>query len=46
MGLEFAVKCGYLTREEGKAIYVTYDEILKTLVGMINHKDTWILRPK
>ncbi len=43
--LQFAVKCGYLNRDKGKAIYVTYDEILSTLVGMINHKDTWLLRP-
>jgi four helix bundle protein len=38
--LQFAVKCGYLTRDEGKVIYVTYDEILGTLVGMITHPVT------
>jgi len=41
--LEFAVKCGYLNRENAKQLYVTYDEILATIVGMINHPQTWIL---
>jgi len=26
--LEFAVKCGYLSKEEGRAIYQTYDAII------------------
>jgi len=38
--LEFAVKCGYLKRDEGKQLYVTYDEIIATIVGMINHPST------
>jgi four helix bundle protein len=42
--LEFAVKCGYLTRDEAKDLYVRYDEIIRTIVGMINHPETWILR--
>jgi four helix bundle protein len=41
--LEFAVKCGYLTRDEGRELYVTYDEIIATIVGMINHPSTWVL---
>jgi four helix bundle protein len=41
--LEFAVKCGYLSRDDGKQLYVTYDEIIATIVGMINHPQTWIL---
>ena len=41
--LEFAVKCGYLNRDDGKKLYVTYDEIIATIVGMINHPKTWIL---
>src|SRR5882762_3583949 len=32
---EFAVKCGYLDRERAATIYRAYDEILRTLVGMI-----------
>jgi len=42
--LSFAVKCGYLSRDEGRTLYTTYDEILGTLVGMINHPETWVLR--
>ncbi len=41
--LEFAVKCGYLRREEGREFYRLYDDILRTIVGMINHRDSWVL---
>ena len=41
--LEFAVKCGYLDRDDGRQLYVTYDEILATVVGMINHPESWLL---
>ena len=42
--LEFAVKCGYLPKEEGRAIYQTYDAILATIVGMITHPAKWVLK--
>jgi len=42
--LEFAVKCEYLSRDEGAPLYVAYDKVLGTLVGMISHPETWILR--
>ena len=41
--LEYAVKCGYLDREEAKPLYVAYDEILGTFVGMITHSDKWVI---
>jgi len=41
--LEFAVKCGYLSRDDGKQLYTTYDEIIATIIGMINHPETWVL---
>ena len=41
--LEFAVKCGYLSPDEGRTLYATYDDILGTIVGMINHPETWVL---
>jgi four helix bundle protein len=46
--LEFAVRCGYLGKEEGTVLFQTYHEILGTLVGMINNPDKWVLpgRPK
>ena len=44
--IEFAVKCKYLKREDGLVLYQTYDEILGTLVGMMNHPETWTLKRK
>jgi four helix bundle protein len=41
--LEFAVECSYLNREDAAALYQTYNEILRTLVGMINHPETWVI---
>jgi four helix bundle protein len=41
--LEFAVKCSYLQRDSAAALYSTYDGILCTLVGMINHPETWVI---
>src|SRR5207248_5661247 len=37
--LEFAVKCGYLDRDRAELLYRTYDEVLRTLVGMITHPE-------
>jgi four helix bundle protein len=42
--LEFAVKCGYLNREEAVSLYQTYDEILRLLVSMIRKPDPWLIR--
>ena len=44
--LEFAVKCGYMVRDEAATLYQTYDNILATLVGMINHPKSWVLPGK
>lgn len=41
--IEFAVKSEYIDREVGSKLYKTYDEVIATLVGMINHPDKWIL---
>jgi four helix bundle protein len=41
--LQFAVSCGYLTPDAGKALENVYEKILATIVGMINHADSWIL---
>lgn len=41
--LEFAVHCGYVERDVAAGFYRTYDEILATLVGMINHTDKWVI---
>lgn len=44
--LEFAVRCEYLDQDAARTQYRLYDEIIGTLVGMINHPETWILKAK
>ncbi len=41
--LQFAVKCGYLSAQEAKALYKDYDAIIGMLVSMITHRDQWKL---
>jgi four helix bundle protein len=41
--IEFAVKCNYLPRDRAEPLYRTYDEVLRTLVGMITHPETWVI---
>jgi four helix bundle protein len=44
--LEFSVKFGYLDRDQAASLHQTYDEILRTIVGMINHPESWTLKSK
>ena len=44
--LEFAVSCEYLDRDAAAELDRAYDSILATIVGMINHPDTWLLKKK
>lgn len=44
--LEFAVKCGYLDRDTAAPLYKAYDEMLGTMVGMITHPETWVIRER
>ncbi len=41
--LKFAVKCQYLTVEQGRELYVPYNQILSRLVKMISHPNDWLL---
>ena len=41
--IEFAVKCGYLDRAAGRALYADYDNILGKLVTMIRHPEQWTI---
>ncbi|MFW6068967.1 MAG: four helix bundle protein [Chloroflexota bacterium] len=41
--LEFAVECGYIPRDTAADLYQQYNSILRTIVGMINHPQSWIL---
>ncbi|HET7275578.1 MAG TPA: four helix bundle protein [Longimicrobiaceae bacterium] len=42
--VEFAIRCGYLERDIGIEMYRTYDEITGTIIGMITHPETWIIK--
>lgn len=44
--LEFAMSCNYMDRDTAKALVEQYDSIIGTLVGMINHPETWVLTPR
>jgi four helix bundle protein len=41
--IEFATGCAYLTREQADSLYRAYKAIVRTVVGMINHPETWII---
>jgi four helix bundle protein len=41
--IEFAVKCNYLTREQGLPLFQTYNEILAMLVSIIHEPHKWLL---
>ena len=41
--LEYAVKCGYLTRPDGLELHQRYDLIIGKLVTMGNNPDPWLL---
>lgn len=40
--IHYAVECGYVTRQDAAPLYREYEAVLKTLVGMITHADTWV----
>jgi four helix bundle protein len=44
--IQYAVDCKYMDAVVGRELYASYDRMLATLVGMINHKDQWVLRGK
>lgn len=44
--IEFAVKRNYIPREISNSLYQSYDEVLRTIVGMIIHSNNWILSNK
>jgi four helix bundle protein len=41
--LQFAVRCGYLERECAAELYRVYEEVLRMLVSMINHPESWVI---
>jgi four helix bundle protein len=44
--LEFSVKCGYLDRDRAVPLYETYEEVLKMIVAMITHSDSWLIKAR
>jgi four helix bundle protein len=41
--LRFAIECKYLKSELANNLHQTYDAILRTVVGMITHPETWTI---
>ena len=41
--IEFAVKCRYMSHEEGLVLFKTYDEVLGILVSVIHQPQKWLL---
>ena len=44
--IQFSVKCGYLSKDEGNDLFKIYDNIIGKLVRMIKNPDPWILPVK
>jgi four helix bundle protein len=41
--LQFAVECGYVDRDGAASLYLTYEEILRMLVAMIDKPESWTI---
>ncbi|MEB3343381.1 four helix bundle protein [Okeania sp.] len=41
--LKFAVKCGYMSIEQGRELFHTYNQVLSGLVKMINSPENWLI---
>lgn len=41
--LQFAVASGYVAPDAARGLYQSYHDIIRTIVGMINHPETWVL---
>jgi four helix bundle protein len=41
--IQFAVECGYLSRESASELYKEYESIIAMLVSMRNHTDDWCI---
>lgn len=44
--LQFAVECQYIEAERARELYRAYAGIIATLVGMINHPESWVIKPQ
>jgi four helix bundle protein len=41
--LQFSVKCGYLDRDRAMPLHETYEEVLRMIVAMIAHPESWVI---
>ncbi len=41
--LQFAVECGYVDRDQAAPFYLTYEEVLRMLVAMIDDSESWTI---
>jgi four helix bundle protein len=41
--LQFAVECKYLDRDSAATLYHSYEEVIRMLVAMIHHPETWTI---
>lgn len=41
--LKFALKCNYISTEQGRQLYSKYNQILSGLVKMINSPENWLI---
>jgi four helix bundle protein len=41
--LEFALACGYISQDAESSLSDAYDQVIGTVIGMINHADTWVV---
>jgi four helix bundle protein len=44
--IEFAVKCGYVARDDGKRSFAAYNAIIGKLVRMIDRSEDWLIHPR
>jgi four helix bundle protein len=44
--LEYSVRCKYVEADDARKLYVIYDEMIRAIVGMINHPQTWLIEAK
>lgn len=42
--IQFAVECRYLSRDVGKDLYRTYDQVIGKIVNMITNPTPWLLK--
>lgn len=42
--LEFALDCGYISTEQFNELFAAYEKLLCTIVGIIAHADSWVIK--